>query len=405
MKPALLYLVHRIPYPPNKGDKIRSYHLLRYLRQHYRVFLGAFIDDPHDWEYVPRLESECDGCCFLPLNPGQARIKSIKGLLRGEPLTIPYYADRKMGQWVDTVVTDQQISRVMVYSSAMAQYATKRFDNLERRVIDFVDIDSDKWRQYALKKQWPMSWVYRREADKLLAYEKSLARSFDASLFVSSAEASLFRDLISSQRENIAYYNNGVDTEYFAPSSEFANPYQDGDEVLVFTGAMDYWPNIDAVTWFAKEVFPEISRLVPQARFYIVGSNPSEPVKQLARLNGVEVTGRVEDIRPYLQFARAAVAPMRIARGIQNKVLEAMAMEKPVIVSDQGFEGITAEPDKELLLANSAKEIISYIPRLVAGAYDGLGKEARARVKKDFSWEANLPIVCEWLEAEKGDTD
>lgn len=404
MKPALLYLVHRIPYPPNKGDKIRSYHLLRYLSQHYRVFLGAFIDDPHDWTYVSRLETECDGCRFIPLHPRQARIRSIKGLLQGKPLTIPYYADRKMRQWVEEVVAEQQITRVIVYSSAMAQYVTPHLASLERRVIDFVDIDSDKWRQYAMKKQWPMSWVYRREADKLFAYERSLAGVFDASLFVSSAEAALFRDLISSEQENIDYYNNGVDTEYFAPSKEFVNPYQEGDEVLVFTGAMDYWPNIDAVAWFAKEVFPEISRLVPQARFYIVGSNPSESVKQLARLDRVEVTGRVEDIRPYLQFARAAVAPMRIARGIQNKVLEAMAMEKPVIVSDQGYEGIHAEPGKELLLANSAKEILSYIPRLVSGAYDGLGRDARARVKKDFSWEANLPIVCQWLEAKKGST-
>ena len=405
MKPALLYLVHRIPYPPNKGDKIRSYHLLRYLRQHYRVFLGAFIDDVQDWDYVSLLETECESCCFIELNPGKARIKSIAGLFKGQPLTLPYYADRQMSEWVDSIVAEQQIARVIVYSSAMAQYATRQLVRLERRVIDFVDIDSDKWRQYALKKQWPMNWVYRREANKLLDYEQSLASLFNASLFVSSAEAAMFRSLISDDHEKVAYYNNGVDTDYFSPSEDFINPYQGADEVLVFTGAMDYWPNIDAVIWFAKEVFPEITRLAPQARFYIVGSNPSEAVKQLAKLDRVSVTGRVEDIRPYLQFARAAVAPMRIARGIQNKVLEAMAMEKPVIVSGPGFEGINAEPGKELLLANTAKEIVSYMPRLIAGAYDSLGKEARARVKKDFSWEANLPIVRQWLEAEKGSTN
>ncbi len=402
MKPTLLYLCHRIPYPPNKGDKIRSYHLLGYLRQHYRVFLGAFIDDPQDWAHVDRLESECDGCCFIALDPGRARIKSLTGLLKGQPLTLPYYADRKMSRWVDTIVREQQITRTIVYSSAMAQYATQQLARLDRRVIDFVDIDSDKWRQYALKKQWPINWVYRREANKLLAYEQSLAAVFDASLFVSSAEAAMFRSLIPGDHERIAHYNNGVDAEYFSPSEDFVSPYQPGDEVLVFTGAMDYWPNIDAVTWFAREVFPEILRLAPQSRFYIVGSNPSEAVKQLARLERVVVTGRVEDIRPYLQFARAAVAPMRIARGIQNKVLEAMAMEKPVIVSDPGFEGINAEPGKELLLANTTKEILSYIPRLVSGAYDSLGRSARIRVKKDFSWEANLPIVCQWLEAERG---
>lgn len=402
MKPALLYLCHRIPYPPNKGDKIRSYHLLRFLREHYRVFLGAFIDDRQDWAYTTLLESLCEGCCFVDLNPGKARIKSITGLFRGQPLTLPYYADAQMRRWVDATVAEQQIVRVMVYSSAMAQYVTQQLARLERRVIDFVDIDSDKWRQYALRKQWPLNWVYRREADKLLAYERILASIFDASLFVSSSEAAMFRRLIPSGHGKIAYYNNGVDTDYFSPSREFVNPYHTGDEVLVFTGAMDYWPNIDAVSWFAKEVLPEITRLAPKVRFYIVGSNPSDAVKQLARIDRVEVTGRVDDVRPYLQFARAAVAPMRIARGIQNKVLEAMAMEKPVIVSDQGYEGIDAEPGKELLLANTTKEFVSYIPRLVSGAYDSLGKDARIRVKRDFSWEANLPIVCRWLEAEKG---
>lgn len=401
LKPALLYLCHRIPYPPNKGDKIRSYHLLRYLQTHYRVFLGAFIDDAQDWEYVSLLEAQCEECRFVALTPSRARVKSIAGLLKGQPLTLPYYADREMARWVDSIIVEQQISRVIIYSSAMAQYVTAHFGQLERRVIDFVDIDSDKWRQYASKKRWPMNWVYRREANKLLNYEQSLASTFDASLFVSSAEAAMFRNLIPDYHEKIAYYNNGVDTDYFSPSNKFDNPYREGEEILVFTGAMDYWPNIDAVIWFAKEVLPEILRLVPQIRFYIVGSNPSDSVKQLARLDRVEVTGRVDDIRPYLHYARAAVAPMRIARGIQNKVLEAMAMEKPVLVSDPGFEGINAEPGKELLLANTTKEIVSYIPRLVSGAYDGIGKNARTRVINDFSWEANLPIVCRRLEAEK----
>ncbi len=405
MKQALLYLVHRIPYPPNKGDKIRSYHLLRYLCQHYRVFLGAFIDDQQDWQYTALLRDQCDGCCFIKLDITKAKIKSLTGLFSGQPLTLPYYAQREMSQWVDSTVAEQQISRVIVFSSAMAQYVTQRLTQLERRVIDFVDIDSDKWRQYAVKKQWPMSWIYRREANKLLAYEQSLASCFDASLFVSSAEAAMFRSLINNDHNSITYYNNGVDSDYFSPSADFVNPYRTEDEVLVFTGAMDYWPNIDAVTWFAKEVLPEILRLAPQVRFYIVGSNPSETVKQLAKLDRIEVTGRVEDIRPYLQFARAAVAPMRIARGIQNKVLEAMAMEKPVIVSDAGFEGIDAEPGKEVLVANTTKDIVGLIYKLVSGSYDRLGAAARRRVIQDFSWDENLPIVRHWLETKKGDLD
>lgn len=398
MKPSLLYLCHRIPYPPNKGDKIRSYHLLRHLCQHYRVYLGAFIDDAKDWEYVQKLETQCEACCFLPLDPRRARIKSLTGFLTGQPLTLPYYASDGMSDWVKGVLGSHGINRVIVYSSAMGQYVLPHLDQLERRVIDFVDIDSDKWRQYAEKKSWPMSWVYSREAEKLLNYEKSLADLFGASLFVSSAEAEMFKRLIVSDRESISYYNNGVDTEYFSPSPGFVNPYPDDQQVVVFTGAMDYWPNIDAVHWFAKQVLPGIESRFPKLRFYIVGSNPAESVRQLAQHAKIEVTGRVEDIRPYLQFSEVAVAPMRIARGIQNKVLEAMAMEKPVIVSDQGFEGIAAEPGKEILLANTPEEVVQLIPDVLEGRYDYLGQAARARVVRDFSWEENLPLVSQWLE-------
>jgi len=398
MKPSLLYLCHRIPYPPNKGDKIRSYHLLRHLCEHYRVYLAAFVDDEKDWEYVEKLETRCEACCFLPLDPRRARIRSLSGFLSGQPLTLPYYANSEMSNWVKDILGTHGISRVIVYSSAMGQYVLPHLDQLERRVMDFVDIDSDKWRQYAEKKSWPMSWIYGREAEKLLAYEKRLADLFGASLFVSSAEAEMFKRLIVSDRESISYYNNGVDTDYFAPSPDFANPYPQDQQVVVFTGAMDYWPNIDAVHWFAKQVLPAMESRFPRLRFYIVGSNPADSVRQLAEHPSIEVTGRVEDIRPYLQFATVAVAPMRIARGIQNKVLEAMAMEKPVIVSDQGFEGIHAEPGKELLLANTAEEVVQLIPDLLEGRYDYLGTAARARVVSDFSWEENLPVVSQWLE-------
>ncbi|MCW8948497.1 MAG: sugar transferase, partial [Sedimenticola sp.] len=180
MKPPLLYLCHRIPYPPNKGDKIRSFHLLKDLNEHYEVYLGAFIDDPKDWEYVPKVNDLCRASCFLPLDASRAKLKSLIALPMGDPLTLPYYYNRKMMQWVDQVVTQHKIERAIVYSSAMAQYITDKHPALNRKVIDFVDIDSDKWRQYSQKKSWPLSWVYQREADKLFAYEKKVVSEFDA---------------------------------------------------------------------------------------------------------------------------------------------------------------------------------------------------------------------------------
>lgn len=405
MKPPLLYLCHRIPYPPNKGDKIRSFHLLKDLNEHYEVYLGAFIDDPKDWEYVPKVDDLCTASCFLPLDATRSKLKSLIALPMGDPLTLPYYQNRKMSQWVDQVVTQHKIERAIVYSSAMAQYITDKHPALNRKVIDFVDIDSDKWRQYSQKKSWPLSWVYQREADKLFAYEKKVVSEFDASLFVSSAEAALFCTMTSSHHERIAYYNNGVDTEYFLPSAEFTNPYPDDRDVLVFTGAMDYWPNIDAVNWFVDDVLPSLLRRSPNIYLYIVGSNPSDRVRRLGNQPHVEVTGRVEDIRPYIQYARMSVAPMRVARGIQNKVLEAMAMEKVVIVTPQGFEGIHAIPGTEMLLVESAQEMINTIPEVLEGDYKEMGKAARSRVQSDFSWEENLPIVRECLETGKGNYD
>jgi sugar transferase (PEP-CTERM/EpsH1 system associated) len=237
-----------------------------------------------------------------------------------------------------------------------------------------------------------MSWLYRREADYLFHYEKHVAEAFDACLFVSSAEAELFRQLAPSLAPNVGHYNNGVDTDYFQPHPNLPNPYPQGVQSLVFTGAMDYWPNVDAVKWFAENVFPLVRKECPEARFYIVGSKPAEAVRALAN-DAVIVTGRVDDVRPYLQHATAAVAPMRIARGIQNKVLEGMAMQKPVIVSPQGLEGIDASPGTEVLLAESADEFADLVLQVCAGAYPAMGRAARERVQADFVWEHNLPLV------------
>ncbi len=398
MNPPLLFLCHRIPYPPNKGDKIRSYHLLRFLSKHYRVYLGTFIDDQADWDHVAAVEMMCEECCFIRLNPRFARVKSLSGFYTGMPLTVPYYFSRQMVNWFRSKIEQQQISRLVVYSSAMAQYAMSSSAAIGRRVIDFVDIDSDKWRQYALHKSSPMSWVYRREADKLLRFEQDVAAEFDAGLFVSSAEADMFRRLAPGVREKISFYHNGVDSGYFSPDKTYWNPFPNSAKTLVFTGAMDYWPNIDAVCWFAREVFPELRRLYPNTIFYIVGSKPADNVRKLARESGVVVTGRVADVRPYLCYAAAVVVPMRIARGIQNKVLEAMAMERPVVVSGPGLEGINANPEAEILLANSRDDYIRYIGDLFAGKYKELGKKARQRVLEDFNWDENLPLVVQLLE-------
>jgi sugar transferase (PEP-CTERM/EpsH1 system associated) len=395
----LLLLIHRIPYPPNKGDKIRSYHLLKHLARHYRVHLATFVDDPDDWQYVPHVEALCASSHFARMKPLLARVKSLSALLKNRSLSLEYYRDAGMARWVRDTVAAHKIERVLVFSSAMAQYADPHRG--ARRVVDFCDVDSDKWRQYADKKSFPMSWLYRYEADQLLRYERQVARDYDASLFVSAPEADLFRQLAPESTAKIGHFNNGVDTDYFSPEQSYTSPYAAAERALVFTGAMDYWPNVDAVQWFAHEVFPQLRARFADARFYIVGTRPAPAVQDLGKLPGVVVTGTVPDVRPYIAHAAVAVAPLRIARGIQNKVLEAMAMATTVVVSPQALEGIEAEPGSELVLAQDAGAFVDAVTTLLNGQEDAaaaIGRAARAKVQRRYSWSSNLACIEESLE-------
>ncbi len=387
----LLYLVHRIPYPPNKGDKIRSYHLLKHLAEHYHVHLGTFIDDANDWQYVDKVKQLCADTCFAELKPRLARVRSLGALFADRSLSVDYYRHAGLRAWAKRMTVQHDIRRVLVFSSPMAQYAMDLRD--ARRVIDFVDIDSDKWRQYAEKKHWPMSWLYAHEARQLLRYEQHVAQAFDASLFVSQPEADLFKRLAPAVQHKVGFFSNGVDTDYFAPRPELENPYTDDAAVMVFTGAMDYWPNVDAVQWFARDIFPAIRQAHPAARFYIVGSRPSAEVQALAALPGVHVTGTVPDVRPYLAHARLAVAPLRIARGIQNKVLEAMAMAKQVIVSPQALEGIAATPGRDIALATEASQFATTAIELLQHPDHKMGPRARECVIARYGWTSNLSRV------------
>jgi len=392
----LLLLIHRIPYPPNKGDKIRSYHLLKHLARDYRVHLATFVDDADDWQHVPKVEAMCASSHFATLNPLLGRVRSLGALVKNRSLSLDYYDDAGLRRWVDQTVAAHGIKRVLVFSSAMAQYADKYPE--ARRVIDFCDVDSDKWRQYADKKTWPMSWLYRHEARQLLDYERRVARDYDASLFVSEPEAALFRQLAPESDARIGWFSNGVDTDYVTPHADYASPYAPGEIAIAFTGAMDYWPNVDAVQWFAAEALPLLRQRYPALQFYIVGARPSADVQELAKQDGIHVTGTVPDVRPYIAHARAAVAPLRIARGIQNKVLEAMAMATPTVVSPQALEGIHAEPGRELLLAQDGAGFAEAVGSLLERSDNTMGLAARARVENHYSWPSNLACIGERLE-------
>lgn len=397
----LLFLTHRIPYPPNKGDKVRSFNLLKHLVRDYRVHLGTFIDDPHDWRHVDAVKTMCDETCFIRLHPVWARLRCLSALARGEPLTLPYYRNRRLGAWVARLLRGGSVKRVLVFSSAMAQYVEREAVEEMRCILDFVDMDSDKWRQYSGRHAWPMSWLYRRESATLFSFERRQAQRFDASFFVSEAEAALFKKQAPESAARVTFIENGVDTGFFSPERDYPNPYPPVQRALVFTGAMDYWANVDAVTWFVRQVLPRIRNQDAAAHFYIVGARPMEGVRKLAEQSGVHVTGAVVDIRPYMAHAQVAVAPMRIARGIQNKVLEAMAMARPVLATPQAMDGIRPCPGLEWGVTESPERMAQCALELLRhGDAAGLGRLGRECVRRHYNWSENLKRIEQLLEGD-----
>jgi sugar transferase (PEP-CTERM/EpsH1 system associated) len=388
----ILYLVHRLPYPPNKGDKVRSYHLLKHLAARHRVYLATFVDDEEDWQHVEYLRTLCAEVHAVGLHPGRARLASLRGLLTGEALSLPYYRARDMQSWVSSLSKRVPLDASVVFSSTMAQYALELGD--VPMLVDFVDVDSAKWSDYAKAHRWPMSWLYAREGRELLAYEQNVAARARSSFFVTDNEVALFRRLSPRLKAPVEAVCNGVDAEFFAPDAARTSPFPPGQIPLVFTGAMDYWPNVDAVSWFTSEVLPLLRKEFASLHFHIVGRSPTPAVQRLAG-EGVSVTGTVPDVRPYLQHAAAVVAPLRLARGIQNKILEAMAMARPVVAARSCVQGMSNEADEAVSAVLPADDVPDYV-QLIAGLLRDSGHAARvgvagrARVLECFSWDAHL---------------
>ncbi len=395
---SILFLAHRLPFPPNKGDKVRSFHFLEHLAARYRVFLGTFVDDPMDWKHVETLRGLCVDMHVEALPRWKKRARSVGGLLRGNALTLGCFQSRGLHRWVAEVIRRQRITRAFAFSSPMAQYVLD-YSNV-RSFVDMVDMDSAKWGEYARRTPWPVSAIYEREAARLLAYEREIATRSEASIFVTKEEAALFCDAAPECAAKVVAIGNGVDSKYFSPSLEFGSPFAAGERPIVFTGAMDYWPNVDAVSWFARAVLPEIRRRDALARFYVVGMNPNSAVRALASDPGIVVTGRVDDVRPFLKHAQVIVAPLRVARGIQNKVLEAMAMAKPIVVTPPVAAGIAARVGVDLETASDAQEFAEKVLGVMTEPERAsrMGAEARSRVLRDYIWPASYAQLDALLE-------
>jgi sugar transferase (PEP-CTERM/EpsH1 system associated) len=324
----------------------------------------------------------------VPVNRARALARSLVALVTGEPLSARYLQSASMRSWVRGIATKTQPALAVASASTVAPYVLEVV--AERRMLDLVDVDSDKWRQYAASRRGVAAWIYRREANTLLRHERELVARFDASLLVTPHEVATMRALAPEVGARLHCISNGVDADYFNPLHEYFDPYPQSVNPIVMTGAMDYWPNIDAAAWFAREILSPIRHRQPEAQFFIVGHSPTREVRSLGHLPGVTVVGTVEDVRPYIAHADAVVAPLRVARGVQNKVLEGMAMSRPVVTTGLAMKGVVAAPGRELLVADETEAFAAAVLEVLSGGHPFLGERARARIVSGYSWAAQL---------------
>lgn len=388
----LLYVAHRVPYPPDKGERVRAFHEIKALSKDFQITLAALTHSHADIRAAEPLRQWCRNIILAPAGGTPGRIRAGLSLLKGQSATEGYFHSPALDKKIADSAGREPFDLAFAYCTSVLGTCLKV--PARAHVIDFVDADSAKWQAYAQDSPWPKSWLYHAEARAVRKLEQLAIQRCQAVFITSQAEM----EILDSQSPHIHAVGHGVDTDYFAPDANLPAPNTD-EPSLVFTGQMDYRPNVDAVCWFVREVWPQLKRQAPNLTFQIVGRNPTSQVQRLTEIPGVVVTGAVPDVRPYLSAAAAAIVPLRIARGVQNKVLEAMAMARPVIASTGALSGLDVLPGREALRADSPQEWIEHILALTgpSGASPGmsqLAELARQCVLAKYNRDACLkPMV------------
>lgn len=393
----VVFLSQRVPYPPDRGDRITTWHLLRHLLDRgATVRVGALAEEPRDRASGAHLEGLGAVVAAPPFSRRRARLTCLRGLLTGSPLSLPFFHHRTLERTVRGWLREDPPDLLYVYSGAMAQYALDLPAGAPRphRVMQFAELDSDKWRQFAAAGGTVARWIYGREARLLLEFERRVARSFDLSCVVSRVEKELFQRLIPDVEPLVL--PNGVDVDHFRSAGDARRD----PHTVVFTGVMDYPPNVEGLGWFAKACWPAVRRRVPDARLLVVGSRPLPAVRALDGNDGIEVTGRVDEVPPWLDRAAVAIAPLRLARGVQNKVLEAMSTALPVVASTQAAQGLGDVPGEALIVADGEDATTRAVIGLLEdpGRARRIGRAAAEWVRAHFRWEDQLARLDAALE-------
>lgn len=379
----IFYLAQRVPFPPNRGDKIATFNQISRLAKNHEIEVFCLADIEEDESNVRGLEALAVAVNVVPLSPGQARLRALIAMAGRRPLTLAYLHEPEFRRILEDRYHRAPPDAVVVYGSGLAQYVESW--SATPRIMQFADLDSMKWREYAKRSRPPMCWVYRVEAARLIEYERYLARTFSRSV-LSTEEEKL--ELESSAPGVIASsIVNGVDLEYFERSRTPKELRH-----LVFTGVMNYYPNVDGMVWFCREILPLVRRDMPDAQLTICGSRPTREVQALAKYPGVTVTGRIPDVRVHLAAAEVAIVPLRVARGIQNKLLEAMAMSLPCVATPVAATGIRAMAGRDLFVADGAEEFADRVIRLLRdpGLRDRMGAAARNAVEVEHNWDSQV---------------
>lgn len=385
MKLRILMLAHRLPYPPDTGDKVRAFHVARYLAERHTVTLVCPTDEPDPGASAARLRAHVPDLEYVRLAPRLKRALALAHVLINGSATLAYFYSPALHRHVRERLRTTHFDVVYVSSSGMAPYVP----GLPVPVImDFVDMDSEKWLQYADRLPRAYAWIYRREGWRLRAVERSMAARAAHCLVATEAERALLWAIAPDAP--VTVMPNGVDLDFFRPPA-----YPAADPVIVFTGAMDYFPNVDAACFFGDEILPRVQARLPSAQFLIVGKDPAPAVRRLSKRPGVTVTGSVPDVRPFLHRARVAVAPLRLARGVQNKILEAMATGLPVVATSKACQGLAAVAGRDLLVAEEPRDFADAVVWLLESPEPAqeLGRAARTFVRAHHAWPAALAAL------------
>jgi sugar transferase (PEP-CTERM/EpsH1 system associated) len=386
----LLYLVHRLPYPPDKGDRIRSFHLLRCLSRRTAVHLACLADEPVPDDALVTLRRYCARVAVVRL--GATRwLHALRSLALGGTITEGAFRSSALQTIVRDWAREVRFDAALASASSMVPYLKQPELRHVPAVVDLVDVDSQKWQDYADISRGAWTWLFRLESRRLRRLEQHLPQWTRAITLVSEPEAELYRRLCPDG--TIHAVTNGVDQEYFRPT------HHGEERGCAFVGALNYWPNVAGITWFSREVWPALVAQRPHERLAVIGRRPVPAVAELAKQPGIDLVGQVADVRPYVSRAAVVLAPLAIARGVQNKVLEALAMGKAVVVSPQALLGLKVQPGVHLLSASTAAEWQEAVHRLLTDERlrHSLGTAGRHFVETHHRWDGCLQPLADLL--------